>query len=523
MDTQTLRVQLFAAAVAMVTALGLVGLLALVLAKRGKRPISSWERRIAWGSLWSLATGVLCVLYGLFIEADWVEVTRVRIETPKLPAGMSLRLVHLSDLHVDGPTRALDKLPALVNAEKPHLVVFTGDTLNSERGLALARKLFEELEAPRGVYAVRGNHDVWYWQHLDLFGDGVAHELRGAEPLPLLGGALALCGATYGVTGHLEECLRRAGSTFKLVAYHTPDLVEDLAGHADAAVRPDLYLAGHTHGGQVRLPFYGALVTLSKFDKKYEAGRYQVGDTTLYVSRGIGFEPSGPRARFLTRPEVTVIDLEGTGETTSAAAAEPNTTALLEPRDVTDADGKVLTRVFAFPSEPTKPDLPSLADFLNPRSQSVVRNATEVELIRLQGRGPAGSPGASRTRLAACGDPNLAGFAIERRQLLTDSGFAARLQEQVLSLASYGELGVHKLCGGFQPKVVFRFRRGDQRVDVLLCFNCKEVGVIGAGQKRAGPDDPFAILDMRQAKAWLALAKEALPADRFIQGTTLGP
>jgi predicted MPP superfamily phosphohydrolase len=74
----------------------------------------------------------------------------------------------------------------------------------------------------------------------------------------------------------------------------------------------DLYLAGHTHGGQIALPFYGALITYSRFGKKYESGQFHEGETTLYVTRGIGFahQPQ-PEARFMARPEVTVIDLIG--------------------------------------------------------------------------------------------------------------------------------------------------------------------------------------------------------------------
>lgn len=91
-----------------------------------------------------------------------------------------------------------------------------------------------------------------------------------------------------------------------LTAYHTPDPVEALPPGVD------LYLAGHTHGGQVRLPFYGALITMSRFDKRYEMGRYEVNGTTLYVNRGIGSEGDGlGRARLLARPEITVIDLMG--------------------------------------------------------------------------------------------------------------------------------------------------------------------------------------------------------------------
>jgi uncharacterized protein len=63
----------------------------------------------------------------------------------------------------------------------------------------------------------------------------------------------------------------------------------------------------------VRAPFYGALVTLSRFDKKYEMGRYDVPGSVLYVNRGIGFEPHAPRVRFLARPELTIIEVVGTG------------------------------------------------------------------------------------------------------------------------------------------------------------------------------------------------------------------
>lgn len=93
---------------------------------------------------------------------------------------------------------------------------------------------------------------------------------------------------------------------FGVLLYHYPDLIHDVARRTC-----DLYCAGHTHGGQVALPFYGALITLSKFGKRYESGCYRVGSTTLYVNRGIGMEGgSAPRVRFCARPEITVIELE---------------------------------------------------------------------------------------------------------------------------------------------------------------------------------------------------------------------
>jgi predicted MPP superfamily phosphohydrolase len=75
----------------------------------------------------------------------------------------------------------------------------------------------------------------------------------------------------------------------------------------------DLYLCGHTHGGQIRLPGFGALITSSEFWKRYEMGRYEENGTTLYVSRGLGMEGLGaPRARFLSRPEIIEWRLSGT-------------------------------------------------------------------------------------------------------------------------------------------------------------------------------------------------------------------
>jgi predicted MPP superfamily phosphohydrolase len=79
-----------------------------------------------------------------------------------------------------------------------------------------------------------------------------------------------------------------------------------------ADVGVDLYLAGHTHGGQLRLPFFGALVTASIYGKRYEMGAYREGNTLLYVSRGLGMEGKGaPRARFLCPPEIVLFTLVG--------------------------------------------------------------------------------------------------------------------------------------------------------------------------------------------------------------------
>jgi predicted MPP superfamily phosphohydrolase len=92
-----------------------------------------------------------------------------------------------------------------------------------------------------------------------------------------------------------------------VLLYHAPDLMPEAARHGI-----DLYLCGHTHGGQVRLPGFGAILTSSQLGKRYEMGLYREGQTSMYVSRGVGLEGlSAPRVRFLAPPEITLITLQG--------------------------------------------------------------------------------------------------------------------------------------------------------------------------------------------------------------------
>jgi hypothetical protein len=94
---------------------------------------------------------------------------------------------------------------------------------------------------------------------------------------------------------------------FTLLLFHSPDLIREATKR-----RIDLYLGGHTHGGQLRLPVIGPIVTHSRYGRQYAAGQFTEGDTTMYISRGLGFEGGSlPRARFLCRPEIVSIELRG--------------------------------------------------------------------------------------------------------------------------------------------------------------------------------------------------------------------
>ena len=302
---QDLGLLLVAGLCTVTVALFVLSTAAVLLHLSRLRPLTPRERRLAPAAMALGLVALGCYLYAALVEVDRIGVTRLELRSARLRAGERLRVVQLTDLHVDCPTAVLEALPAMVRALAPDLVIFTGDALNDPQALSRFRALLRRLDARLGRFAVRGNFDL---AQPGLFDGGVARELVG-EPVVLDGGRVTLCGAPMGrgAAEAIRACLRRGGVGLRIVAHHTPDLVEELAG--DGA---DLYLAGHTHGGQVRVPLYGAVITLSRFGKRYEMGRYQVGATTLVVSRGIGMEPApAPRVRFLCPPEVVSITIVG--------------------------------------------------------------------------------------------------------------------------------------------------------------------------------------------------------------------
>jgi hypothetical protein len=311
-------VLLFVCAVAAVYVLAACALVRAALRRLGRmekpsRALLFFER----ASLALAALGLACFAYGYFVEPYWPEVTRVRVESPKLRgAQRPVRLVHISDLHSDPEPRLEERLPDLIAAERPDLIVFTGDSLNSLEGLPVLRRLLPRLAAIAPTYAVRGNWDTAYWRRAELFeGTGVVELKKEAARVDAAGAAVWVTGAPFaslpeppaGARGGIETAVRDVpAGAFTVFLYHTPDEILEAA----ATGRVDLYCAGHTHGGQVALPLYGALVTLSKFGKRYESGLHRVGATWLYVTRGVGMEGGpAPRVRFFARPEVTVIEL----------------------------------------------------------------------------------------------------------------------------------------------------------------------------------------------------------------------
>jgi len=288
--------------------------------KTTDEPLHPLDRR--WIRVCLLTLLVLAVglyLYGRYVEPRSLVVRELSLGRPasravsgsrarpalqgRPPAERAVRIAVISDLHMDG--RPWTELAATVNRTRPDLILMLGDTLNRRRALPALHQTLRAMRAPGGKFAVQGNWEAWYWHDLPLLEGTGFRWLRGAMTLHLHGVRVHLVGLPYrdGDHGRRAERLlsRLPRPGWRVFLYHTPDMALDVPS-------ADLYLAGHTHGGQISLPFFGALVTLSRYGKRFERGAKRVGRTLVYTNPGIGVEPMIP-LRIGVRPEVTLVKL----------------------------------------------------------------------------------------------------------------------------------------------------------------------------------------------------------------------
>jgi predicted MPP superfamily phosphohydrolase len=259
-------------------------------------------------------------------EADdqaWFEITRQQLYFTRLTQAFhGYRLVHITDLHVDTLFMSAERLASVVqtiNRLKADVVVITGDFVqNYQPDYAGTLAGLGELQAQDGVFGVLGNHDhsagaEWVREclkaaHVQELNCATHTIQRGAELLHLVG-LDDLWPANHGepadVWTHLPRLeqltasLPEEGAAILLV--HEPDIADVAASTG----RFDLQLSGHSHGNQVRIPFYGQLSSLlPPLARQYPRGLYRVEQMSLYTNRGLGTP-----IRFHNSPEIAVIDL----------------------------------------------------------------------------------------------------------------------------------------------------------------------------------------------------------------------
>ncbi len=243
-----------------------------------------------------LATPGLALADAKLVEPTWLKVRHQKIGTK--PAH---RFVHFSDLHHKGDRAYLESVVETINRLAPDFVCFTGDIVEEAKFLPEALEILSGVKAP--MFGVPGNHD--FWSKISFEPVFKCFAATGGAWLPdgrheVAGGKLNLIGVTC---SHANQAMVPLDPRAKnILLMHYPAWVKKLGGQ-----KFDLMLAGHSHGGQVRIPFYGAPVVPFAVDE-YDLGLFQTPAGPLYVNPGIGYL-SGFEFRFNCRPEITVIEI----------------------------------------------------------------------------------------------------------------------------------------------------------------------------------------------------------------------
>jgi uncharacterized protein len=272
--------------------------------------------------------GALCIAYGILIERRWYRLRRYRLDVLPPEGPTSITVLHLSDLHFvrkdEHKARYLAALPAA------DVTIVTGDFLAEPEGVEQAVAGVRPVRGRLASWFVLGSNDYFVPQPLNylsyfrrtrsrrLAERGRAAELGaqltadGWDDLTNARREISLDGLPVEVLGlddahinwhDLRLAPRTSPERFGFAVMHSPDSAPETA-----ACGYDLLVAGHTHGGQVRIPVVGALVTNCSMPRRLVSGLFRMGAAWLHTSPGLGTSKYAP-FRFCCRPEVTVLEL----------------------------------------------------------------------------------------------------------------------------------------------------------------------------------------------------------------------
>ncbi|MEH7234916.1 metallophosphoesterase [Bacillus sp. JJ1562] len=257
--------------------------------------------------------------YARYLEPKQLEVSRHEIRHPIIPKKFNnVKIVQFSDTHVGHhfTLEQLEKIVDKINTLKPDLLFFTGDLMDEPNKYAGTNHLIpilERLEAPLGKFAIYGNHDH------GGYGSEIYKKLMNQTGFTLLmntskeiyveDSKITIVGLDDVMLGrpNFEQAFKEVDTTsFNILLAHEPDIA-DRAEEVGAHVQ----LSGHSHGGQIQLPFFGPLITPPLGSIYYE-GAHHIGPNKmfLYVNRGLG--TTRLPLRFLAKPEVSIFTLIST-------------------------------------------------------------------------------------------------------------------------------------------------------------------------------------------------------------------
>ncbi|HEY2038362.1 MAG TPA: metallophosphoesterase [Edaphobacter sp.] len=259
-------------------------------------------------------------LYAGEIARHEIDLVNTTIRIANLPSAFhGFRIVQISDIHLDEFTEPffLEHVVHQINDLKPDLVLVTGDFvtrgsltfIDSHHAAYRCAEILSTLKTPQ-VYTILGNHDVGVSASLvieALHSTKIPVLVNEHVPIERAGSRLWLCGTDDATRRpDLDLTLPEKPDGPVILMVHEPDYADVLVKHPRGNL-VDLMLSGHSHGGQVRIPFYGPLI-LPPMGQKYVMGHFQFGAMQLYVNRGLG--AVGLPFRFACPPELTVLTLQ---------------------------------------------------------------------------------------------------------------------------------------------------------------------------------------------------------------------
>lgn len=274
------------------------------------------EALIATIGTWSLAiygAFLLIAAYGVLVRRRWVAVNEIEIPVRGLPEAFDgYRIAQLSDLHIGGfsPLATGLRWARLTNEQKPDVIVLTGDYVTS--GTVFHDDIAATvgaLQAPDGVVVSMGNHD--YFGEGDPLIDklrarGVTVLRNASTAIERAGEQLRIGAVDDTWTGRDDLAATLRDGVPHVVLAHDPDLFESAARQG-----VPLMLSGHTHGGQVALPFFAERFNPARLRHKHTLGLYRDGDAYHYVHGGLGI--TGPPVRLGVPPEIAILTLRRAG------------------------------------------------------------------------------------------------------------------------------------------------------------------------------------------------------------------
>ena len=259
---------------------------------------------IFYGALLALLLGIYVDAF--LIEPHWLETTEVELHDPRIKKPTVIAVV--ADIQTDEFGSYEKQVLAQVMQRKPDLILLCGDYIQEvsrepyDKKLPLMTKCLQDLNfsAPLGAYAVRGNVDQDSWRK--IFENTKVQAVEDTTNFEV--GDYTVTALNFFDSFNPKLTLEKSDK-YHIVFGHGPDF-------ARAFPSGDLYVAGHIHGGQVQLPGYGPVITLSTVPKLWSCGYHRIpNNKDLVVSRGIGMERCfAPRLRFLCRPQMIYITLK---------------------------------------------------------------------------------------------------------------------------------------------------------------------------------------------------------------------